>query len=147
MTLWQWQGSSYSFQRGRSFATISGFQGEVLVEILDFPIHSIHFHFSLSSRQGEVSQFRETFSPKSPSRMTPEWIGVPGKMGIKKLFLCPHIGWCQRHIQGWETSGLIKISGLRTFNLSIKCYFYTCSQDYPFTCMSKVVLLVWIYMS
>ena len=44
------QGSSYSFQRERSFATYSGFQGEVLVQILDFPIHSIHFHFSLSSR-------------------------------------------------------------------------------------------------
>ena len=25
-------------------------KGEVLVQILDFPIHSIHFHFSLSSR-------------------------------------------------------------------------------------------------
>ena len=60
-----------------------------MVQILDCPIHSIHFHFSLSSRQGEVSQFRETFSPKSPSRMTPEWIVVPGKMVIKKLFLCP----------------------------------------------------------
>ena len=46
------QGSSWSFQRGRSFATISGFQGEVLVQILDFPILSIHFHFSLSTRQG-----------------------------------------------------------------------------------------------
>ena len=38
---------------------------------LDFPIHSIHFHFSLSSILGEVSQLRETFSCKSPSRMTP----------------------------------------------------------------------------
>ena len=66
------RGSSWSFQRGRSFATISGFQGEVLVQILDFPILSIHFHFSLSSRQGEVSQLRETFSPKSPSKMTPD---------------------------------------------------------------------------
>ena len=45
------------------FSTISGFQGEVLVQILDFPIHSIHFHFSVSSRQGENSQLRETFSP------------------------------------------------------------------------------------
>ena len=26
------------------------FQGEVLVQTLDFPTHSIHFHFSLSSR-------------------------------------------------------------------------------------------------
>ena len=26
------------------------FQEEVLVQILNFPIHSIHFHFSLSSR-------------------------------------------------------------------------------------------------
>ena len=42
-----------------------------MVQILDFPIHSIHFHFSLSSRKGEVSQLRETFSPKLPSRMTP----------------------------------------------------------------------------
>ena len=56
---------------GRSFASISGCQGEVLVQILDFPIHSIHFHFSLSSKKGEVSQLREPFSPKSPSRMTP----------------------------------------------------------------------------
>ena len=50
---------------------MSGFQGEALVQILDFPIHSIHFYLSLSSRQGEVSQLRETFSPKLPSRMTP----------------------------------------------------------------------------
>ena len=33
----------------RDFVTISGFQREVLVKILDFPIHSIHFLFSLSS--------------------------------------------------------------------------------------------------
>ena len=65
------QGSSWRVQRGRSFATISGFQGDILVQILDLPILSIHLHFSLSSRQGEVSQLRETFSPKSPSRMTP----------------------------------------------------------------------------
>ena len=72
--------------------TISGFQGEVLVQILDFPIHSIHFHFSLSSKKGEVSQLRETFSPKSPSRMTPgigmsvyTSIIVPDKMGVHKM--------------------------------------------------------------
>ena len=34
-----------------SFATFSGFQGEVLVQILDFPICSIHLNFSLSSKQ------------------------------------------------------------------------------------------------
>ena len=38
-----------AFREG-GFATISGFQGEVLVQILDFPMYSIHFHFSLSSR-------------------------------------------------------------------------------------------------
>ena len=66
------QGHPRAFREGEvKFASISGFQGEVLVEILDFPIYSIHFHFSLSSREGEVSQLRETFSPKSPSRMTP----------------------------------------------------------------------------
>ena len=48
-------GVTLVFQGGRSFVTILGFQGQVLVQILDFPIHSIHFHFSLSSRQGEVS--------------------------------------------------------------------------------------------
>ena len=32
------------------FLEISGFQGEVLVQILDFPRLSIHFHFSLGSR-------------------------------------------------------------------------------------------------
>ena len=32
----------------RSFETISGFQREVLVQSLDFPIYSIYFHFSLS---------------------------------------------------------------------------------------------------
>ena len=37
------------FEREKFCATISGFQGEVLVQILDFPIHSIYFHFSLSS--------------------------------------------------------------------------------------------------
>ena len=42
------QGSSLSFQRGRSFETISGFQREVLVQILDFPIYSIYLYFSLS---------------------------------------------------------------------------------------------------
>ena len=72
MNTYSIQGSSWSFQKGRSFATISGCQGEVLVQILDFPILSLHFHFSLSSRQGELSQLRETFSPKSPSKMTPE---------------------------------------------------------------------------
>ena len=33
-------GSFFSF-------SVSGFQGEVLVEILGFPIYSIHFNFSL----------------------------------------------------------------------------------------------------
>ena len=47
------------------------FQEEVLVQILDFPIHSIHFHSSPSALDREVSQLRQTFSPKSPSRMTP----------------------------------------------------------------------------
>ena len=40
-------------------------------------------------------------------------------------------------MQGWETSGLILISGLRTFILTVKFHFYTCSQDHPF--VSKVV--------
>ena len=40
-------------------------------------------------------------------------------------------------VQGWETSGLILISGLRTSILSMKFHFYTCSQDHPF--VSKVV--------
>ena len=44
-------------------------QGEVLVLILDLPVCS---NFSFSSKQGEVSQTRETFSPKLPSRLSPE---------------------------------------------------------------------------
>ena len=36
------------------------------------------------------------------------------------------------YFQGWETSGLILISGLRTFILSMKFHFYTYSQDHPF---------------
>ena len=49
----------------------SGFQGEVLVQILDldFPKHSIHFHFS---HREKSASFRETFSSKSPSRITPD---------------------------------------------------------------------------
>ena len=43
------RGHPRAFREG-GFATISGFQGEVLVRILDFPIYSVHFHFSLSSR-------------------------------------------------------------------------------------------------
>ena len=42
--------------------------------------------------------------------------------------------------QGWETLGLILISGLRTCILSMKFHFYTCSQDRPF--VSKVVISV-----
>ena len=34
--------------------------------------------------------------------------------------------------QGWEISGLILISGLRTFILSTEFYLYTSSQDHPF---------------
>ena len=57
---------------------------------LDFPIHSIHFHFSLSSIQGEVSQLRETFSPKSPSRMTPASnICFNGEIMKLLILLCP----------------------------------------------------------
>ena len=43
-------------------------------------------------------------------------------------------------LQGWETSGLILISELRSFILSMKFHFYICSQDHSF--MSKVVILV-----
>ena len=50
--------------------TMSGFRGEVLVQSFSFPIHSIYFT-SPSAQDREVSQLRETFSPKSPSRMTP----------------------------------------------------------------------------
>ena len=46
-----------------------------MVLILDFPICSINFNFSLSSELGEVSQMRETVSPKSPSRLSPDIIG------------------------------------------------------------------------
>ena len=49
----------------------SGFQGEVLVKILDLLIYFKHLNFSLSSKQGEVNQFGETFSPKSPSKLSP----------------------------------------------------------------------------
>ena len=41
---------------------------------------------------------------------------------------------------GWETSGLIPISGLRTFILRMKFHFYACSQDHPF--VSKIVIWV-----
>ena len=34
----------------------SNIQGEVLVQISGFPLCSIHFQFSLSSKQGEVRQ-------------------------------------------------------------------------------------------
>ena len=46
----------------------SGIHGKVLGIIIDFSVHSIHLNFSLSSKEGEVSQFRETFSPKSPPK-------------------------------------------------------------------------------
>ena len=45
-----------------------GIHGEVSALIIDFPIYSIHFNFSPSSKQGEVSQFKEKFSP----RLSPE---------------------------------------------------------------------------
>ena len=74
----------------------SGFQREVLVQILNFPIHSIHFHFSLSSRKGEVSHLRETFSPKSPSRMTPETVmvvtGILESIFMLQTFLVVFLG-------------------------------------------------------
>ena len=50
--------------------TISGFQGEVLVQFFYFSIHSTHFT-SPSAQGREISQLRETFSPKLPCRMTP----------------------------------------------------------------------------
>ena len=43
--------------------------GEVLAIILDFPICSIHLKL-FSSKQGAVSQLRETFSPKLPYRLS-----------------------------------------------------------------------------
>ena len=43
-------------------------------------------------------------------------------------------------IQGRETSGLILISGLRTFILSMIFHFFACSQDHPF--ISEVVIWV-----
>ena len=44
------------------------------------------------------------------------------------------------YMQGWETSGLILISGLRTFILCMNFHFYTCWQYHPF--VSKVVIWV-----
>ena len=64
-----YQESSY-FQSGRSFATISGFQGEVLFQILDFPMY-LYIFTSPLAQDREVSQLRETFYPKLLSRMTP----------------------------------------------------------------------------
>ena len=49
----------------RSFATISGFQGEVLI-----PVHSIHFLLLPQLKIG-LSASLGRLSPKSPSRMTP----------------------------------------------------------------------------
>ena len=50
---------------------VSGFQDEVLEQILDFPMYSIHLNFFLSSKQGKVSQLMETFSHKLPPRLSP----------------------------------------------------------------------------
>ena len=44
------RGHPSAFREGEVFATFSGFEGEVPMQILDFPIQSIHFHFFLSSR-------------------------------------------------------------------------------------------------
>ena len=46
----------------------------------------------------------------------------------------------QGRIQGWETSGLILISGLRTSILSMKFHFHTCIQFRSF--VSKV--FIWV---
>ena len=60
-----------------------------------------------------------------------------------KISLCSMVVFCRLlqfsffDAQGLETSGLILISGLRTFVLSMKFHIYTGSQDHPF--MSKVV--------
>ena len=44
------QGSAWASQIGRSFATFSGFQEEVLDQILEFTICSVHLNFSLRSK-------------------------------------------------------------------------------------------------
>ena len=48
----------------REEEVLQGFQGEVSVQILDFPIH-LHFNREKSASLGRL------FFPKSPSRMTP----------------------------------------------------------------------------
>ena len=64
--------SVYSFKTGRSSATFPEFQEEVLSQILDF-LCLIHADFSLSPKQGEVSQVREAISSTFPSMLTPEY--------------------------------------------------------------------------
>ena len=49
----------------------------VLAITLDFPICPIHLNFSFSLKQGEVSQLRKTFSPKSPPRLSPGFLLSP----------------------------------------------------------------------
>ena len=56
-----------------------------------FPLWSIHFNFSLSSKEGgEVSQFRETFSPKSPNR---PWIPETNHLTTCKQNLACYISY------------------------------------------------------
>ena len=69
-TMWFYSGLSLELSGWEQF---SGIQGEVLavVYIFGFPLCSIHLNFSLSLKNGEVSQIRETFSSKLPPRLSP----------------------------------------------------------------------------
>ena len=63
-------GFSLQLSDREKFCNISWISGRSLVQILDFPICSIHLNFCLSSKEGEISQLRD-FSPKLPPRLSP----------------------------------------------------------------------------
>ena len=44
------RGHPRAFREGEVLRQFQDFREKFFVQILDFPIHSIHFHFSLSSR-------------------------------------------------------------------------------------------------
>ena len=65
----------------------------------NFPaLCSMHLNFSLSSKQGEMSQFRETFSPKWSPRLSPElmvshnenWFIRHKKLYLQSVFSFKH---------------------------------------------------------
>ena len=113
------------------FCDIFRISGRSFGPNLGFPytcMHSIHFHYSLCSRWGEVNQLRETFSPRPPSRMIPGhgylvldqrgWLGAAKVCGILR-----QRGWGVQLILGSSSAVLaIRVAD----KVEGKCFYFFC---------------------